>query len=123
MIRRPPRSTRTDTLFPYTTLFRPICSPPWTESPHALVAGVEQPLGHGQADVHLERVGRPVDGARTIQFERDRLRQQLRAEAGTADRRGGITALFLPQDAQHRHGLFAIAPPADRKSTRLNSSH
>src|SRR3546814_1439799 len=28
MIRRPPRSTRTDTLFPYTTLFRsPGCSP------------------------------------------------------------------------------------------------
>src|SRR3546814_4299344 len=34
MIRRPPRSTRTDTLFPYTTLFRspdgplsPVCSP------------------------------------------------------------------------------------------------
>src|SRR3546814_18669254 len=30
MIRRPPRSTRTDTLFPYTTLFR------------SLVVGVEQ---------------------------------------------------------------------------------
>src|SRR3546814_9060719 len=39
MSRRPPRSTRTDTLFPYTTLFRSICtstvrrrcrsSPPW----------------------------------------------------------------------------------------------
>src|SRR3546814_6456511 len=29
MIRRPPRSTRTDTLFPYTTLFRSIqCSTP-----------------------------------------------------------------------------------------------
>src|SRR3546814_11763114 len=27
MIRRPPRSTRTDTLFPYTTLFRSRCSP------------------------------------------------------------------------------------------------
>src|SRR3546814_5769327 len=26
MIRRPPRSTRTDTLFPYTTLFRSVCS-------------------------------------------------------------------------------------------------
>src|SRR3546814_1023704 len=26
MIRRPPRSTRTDTLFPYTTLFRSGCS-------------------------------------------------------------------------------------------------
>src|SRR3546814_6301289 len=30
MIRRPPRSTRTDTLFPYTTLFR-------SERPHARV--------------------------------------------------------------------------------------
>src|SRR3546814_4231364 len=30
MIRRPPRSTRTDTLFPYTTLFRarPVYAPP-----------------------------------------------------------------------------------------------
>src|SRR3546814_4648942 len=27
MIRRPPRSTRTDTLFPYTTLFRSQCLP------------------------------------------------------------------------------------------------
>src|SRR3546814_7273855 len=30
MIRRPPRSTRTDTLFPYTTLFRSI-DHPWRE--------------------------------------------------------------------------------------------
>src|SRR3546814_14992499 len=31
MIRRPPRSTRTDTLFPYTTLFRSACDTniPW----------------------------------------------------------------------------------------------
>src|SRR3546814_10369279 len=28
MIRRPPRSTRTDTLFPYTTLFRSRCALP-----------------------------------------------------------------------------------------------
>src|SRR3546814_8172382 len=32
MIRRPPRSTRTDTLFPYTTLFR---SPPVLRTPDA----------------------------------------------------------------------------------------
>src|SRR3546814_14468250 len=31
MIRRPPRSTRTDTLFPYTTLFR---SPPHDDTGH-----------------------------------------------------------------------------------------
>src|SRR3546814_8080439 len=38
MIRRPPRSTRTDTLFPYTTLFRSLV--------HALIGGdvlVERP--------------------------------------------------------------------------------
>src|SRR3546814_12163561 len=29
MIRRPPRSTRTDTLVPYTTLFRSIFRPSW----------------------------------------------------------------------------------------------
>src|SRR3546814_7640616 len=40
MIRRPPRSTRTDTLFPYTTLFRsrrgwrcdPCCRPTWKKN-------------------------------------------------------------------------------------------
>src|SRR3546814_6246021 len=30
MIRRPPRSTRTDTLFPYTTLFRSLVQPAFT---------------------------------------------------------------------------------------------
>src|SRR3546814_2345148 len=33
MIRRPPRSTRTDTLFPYTTLFRSGHSPSSTPAP------------------------------------------------------------------------------------------
>src|SRR3546814_6281670 len=38
MIRRPPRSTRTDTLFPYTTLFRSL--------PHASDAGSRKDDGH-----------------------------------------------------------------------------
>src|SRR3546814_8002529 len=33
MIRRPPRSTRTDTLFPYTTLFRSLTPPRIGEEP------------------------------------------------------------------------------------------
>src|SRR3546814_13379916 len=33
MIRRPPGSTRTDTLFPYTTLFRSLWSPPEAGAP------------------------------------------------------------------------------------------
>src|SRR3546814_1818121 len=35
MIRRPPRSTRTDTLFPYTTLFRSTCRRPQVHSCHS----------------------------------------------------------------------------------------
>src|SRR3546814_4090380 len=40
MIRRPPRSTRTDTLFPYTTLFRSPGHPPLPAAPrHAQRVG------------------------------------------------------------------------------------
>src|SRR3546814_6317758 len=42
MIRRPPRSTRTDTLFPYTTLFRSLPSFPGLDThARALAAGVK----------------------------------------------------------------------------------
>src|SRR3546814_10279824 len=39
MIRRPPRSTRTDTLFPYTTLFRSRAPPPVRKRRPWLFAG------------------------------------------------------------------------------------
>src|SRR3546814_2620587 len=45
MIRRPPRSTRTDTLFPYTTLFR---SGDGGGAP-GLPAGIPQPAGRHPA--------------------------------------------------------------------------
>src|SRR3546814_8899144 len=47
MIRRPPRSTRTDTLFPYTTLFRsssPPCHFPSRHDPTAMVGTTDMPL-------------------------------------------------------------------------------
>src|SRR3546814_7952609 len=49
MIRRPPRSTRTDTLFPYTTLFR---SGRLRDAQHRIVRGVE--IGFDEID----RIGR-----------------------------------------------------------------
>src|SRR3546814_13762746 len=52
MIRRPPRSTRTDTLFPYTTLFRSILA----DLNDLLSAVIEQ--GTGRA----ARIGRPAAG-------------------------------------------------------------
>src|SRR3546814_6803293 len=57
MIRRPPRSTRTDTLFPYTTLFR---------SPHDICLRVRNPS--------LRATQRsPCSAARCRQKQRDSL--------------------------------------------------
>src|SRR3546814_8117762 len=58
MIRRPPRSTRADTLFPYTTLFRsretaydaPIAAVPTAE---AVAGTTESPRGRGTLDLGL----------------------------------------------------------------------
>src|SRR3546814_3549167 len=48
MIRRPPRSTRTDTLFPYTTLFRSLVLGRATDKDNAIhVLGAKLRLGHG----------------------------------------------------------------------------
>src|SRR3546814_9923043 len=55
MIRRPPRSTRTDTLFPYTTLFR---SPVRCEMPRDRRSVALQPCGRrrfGQRREHSAR--------------------------------------------------------------------
>src|SRR3546814_2364873 len=48
MIRRPPRSTRTDTLFPYTTLFR---------SFDGLIDGEARELLLRQLEIHVDGVG------------------------------------------------------------------
>src|SRR3546814_12969348 len=45
MIRRPPRSTRTDTLFPYTTLFRSRPRTSWSATPRRLRASSDLPTG------------------------------------------------------------------------------
>src|SRR3546814_8149478 len=50
MIRRPPRSTRTDTLFPYTTLFRAghLAGAAVDKPEHRLVAGFARALENGE---------------------------------------------------------------------------
>src|SRR3546814_15882803 len=54
MIRRPPRSTRTDTLFPYTTLFRSLLL---GKARTVVCQGVVEAALHQQADaVHGKRI-------------------------------------------------------------------
>src|SRR3546814_682809 len=97
MIRRPPRSTRTDTLFPYTTLFR---------------SGIEAQIQAGEIGVTLQEVlCRAPDAA--LLARPDRL-------AGGDQ---GVPVLHLDdgQDAAAAGDQVDLAE--DRKSTRLNSSH
>src|SRR3546814_9754763 len=70
MIRRPPRSTRTDTLFPYTTLFR-------SGIDHLLAPEEHDPAGDGQIRTEGNGSG-PVAAFH---------RQPHRADDGPHDRR------------------------------------
>src|SRR3546814_16238778 len=94
MIRRPPRSTRTDTLFPYTALFRSD-----EELVDAVVHLVGDPIEHLR-----QRRGRVVGDHQDPDLRHDRL--SLPSCVLMADR--------VAADELDRR---------DRKSTRLNSSH
>src|SRR3546814_1480120 len=125
MIRRPPRSTRTDTLFPYTTLFRSHIQQHWRFTVADDASRLHHPCG-------AERGGADGDG-------RDR---RDAAPVGGAGGRGRRDRGFRP-GLEGRRALKALFPHAattrgvtvrvvvsyladqseDRKSTRLNSSH
>src|SRR3546814_7407914 len=104
MIRRPPRSTRTDTLFPYTTLFR-------SRFPDA---------AKGRMQVaHHRRVAPDGAGSDAV------LRRQYPVDVAGP----GIADQPEPRIVGDAIGLFVGVEPhqrregTDRKSTRLNSSH
>src|SRR3546814_2840800 len=80
MIRRPPRSTRTDTLFPYTTLFRSVTS----ASPRQVTQMVEAAHGayRGGAPLPYERAA-ILDRAAALVVERQAdFVRLMQAEAG-----------------------------------------
>src|SRR3546814_1262759 len=77
MIRRPPRSTRTDTLFPYTTLFRSSGVRPLVLDGQELtlisVALDGRPLGPGDYTLDAESLTLPAPPARfTLVTETER---------------------------------------------------
>src|SRR3546814_5196665 len=65
MIRRPPRSTRTDTLFPYTTLFRSTGIGGWTRSVQHYRQGSGQNRKTRAGGYPLAGAGRRSDLARS----------------------------------------------------------
>src|SRR3546814_12151379 len=111
MTRRPPRSTRTDTLFPYTTLFRSL----ELRGPLPAVRLAPHQLPHSA--VGCLDAGPVVDTAVHVQWQgRNLARDQANASEYGPD----------PQRRFGRHYFAAAArfsAKRDRKSTRLNSSH
>src|SRR3546814_4931291 len=106
MIRPPPRSTRTDTLFPYTTLFRSPLDRQRTL--HPLQPRVRQEPEHGNGTA-----------CRAVATQEGRLSFGEHPPAVFLARVPGRVA-----DDHHPAGLHAAQRLAtDRKSTRLNSSH
>src|SRR3546814_10731272 len=100
MIRRPPRSTRTDTLFPYTTLFR---SRDTQVDQHGGELGVERPQAVGQA------------GAREVGVDCNR---NLR-HPGTGDRTGAVLHFLDARDHRPRVRQQAAPRRAELRLARV----
>src|SRR3546814_4219782 len=142
MIRRPPRYTRTDTLFPYTTLFRSAEEPARraaedaaAEQAAALGAGAQQALLEGDALVFLPLgvgAGGEVERSAEPSEEPTRAHEAGRGVAGEQEAHRRIGARHLVEDPAVGHEQHPIGiepqreghvPGRDRQSTRLTSSH
>src|SRR3546814_3581922 len=119
MIRRPPRSTRTDTLVPYTTLFRSndtgeadLDTPFDAATAKGIAATVEVELGSATIKsitaYRKSRVGTTLDldglPINMVSFKSDYAQHQFSEELQVYGSAGDLDWI-------------------DRKSTRLNSSH
>src|SRR3546814_11216676 len=128
MYRRPPESTRTDPLLPYTPRFRSLLSPPGAENSVRLGwqgcadAGLCYPpqtrevslTGNGTAAAP----GLAEDQALVSGLESQALAWSLLVFFGL-----GLLLAFTPCSLPMLPILAGIVVGRDRKSTRLNSSH
>src|SRR3546814_8799635 len=137
MIRRPPRSTRTDTLVPYTTLFRSIL----TGSNVPLLAA----LNAARRTLKNCKLQAAVDEATSRVREGSALAQALQAQRvfppllihlvdsgertgelpAMLDRAANVLSLELERRAMTMTALLEplMIPIIDRQRTRLNPSH
>src|SRR3546814_4564507 len=122
MIRRPPRSTRTDTLFPYTTLFRSVRS--WLKDTLAKIAdqwddwrrqqNVES--DDEQTKLALETWYASLGEQRDVKLAKKLITPILSTEHSNDDAKNNAITRDLARSAN-------VGFEKDRKSTRMNSSH
>src|SRR3546814_6539511 len=119
MIRRPPRSTRTYTLFPYTTLFRSINNT--LQSLESTSKKVDNIVGTG-----AQRVQRILDNVESITNNLRENNEQITGIMGNIEQVTDQVAAGKLQEtllqANQATTQLAATMKKDRKSTRLNSS-
>src|SRR3546814_8323800 len=114
MILRPPRSTRTDTLCPYTTLFRSLLSDQLVTCQDSFSAPPELGTRYAWASAQWGR-GRAVNLFESRKF--------CRVQPIDATSRGEGLFLMALASRGLRTRRWGGASSPDRKSTSLNSSH
>src|SRR3546814_5011371 len=118
MIRPPPRSTRTDTLFPYTTLFR--------SQSMILTEGKQMVL---TPTYHAFELYTPFQDATALPLDirtptYTKQQWSMPAVSGVAARgKDGVVYLALTNVDPNHAVRLSVTLAGDRKSTRLNSSH
>src|SRR3546814_16745516 len=132
MIRRPPRSTRPDTLFPYTSLVRA----PGLQSVQTAIAANgsiaarrERPVGGvgegGQVVSVLVEPGQWVRAGQALAVIDRTVQTQQAASLAASIRVAQADADLAQSDLERAEALVSrgFISKADRKSTRLNSSN
>src|SRR3546814_6066472 len=118
MIRRPPRSTRTDTLFPYTTLFRSSCD----QRSRIRHGAVGLSTTRGSMATYLITGGAGFIG-RHLCHELSAAGHQVRVLDSLIEQaHDQEPAQELAAD-EFLHADIRDPEAVDRNSTRLNSSH
>src|SRR3546814_7799177 len=136
MLRRPPRSTRTDTLFPYTTLFRSYGGPGWSavqryifdEECAAADTPPLVPFGIAMVGPVIYTFG---NAAQKAQYLPRIVSMEDWWCQGYSEPGSGSDLASLRTKAERDgddyivsgHKIWTTQAHLDRKSTRLNSSH
>src|SRR3546814_19052587 len=124
IIRRPPRSTRTDTLFPYLTLFRSEING-LDDVRGKVVAGPQRIASVGASD--LVALDRGIDGLEHVwKFRKAPPPSVLDIWLTPVFTVSDYDVQFIRPMVQHHQAAVRMASDynsEDRKSTRLNSSH
>src|SRR3546814_1034147 len=149
MIRRPPRSTRTDTLFPYTTLFRSLGGEAVHMSAYQGHGSVAHPHGvlitwalmmeggiqvnalgqrfsdehHGYSEQAVSVLAQPGGIAWNLYDGRLHELGMTFEDYRVAEKAGAVRRFETLADMAAAFEIAAAALAEDRKSTRLNYSH